>query len=197
MIKIKRKRKKNPYLVDYGYHFTNSTNIPSIIKNGLIPGLRNNRDSLWYDWLSPCQKKLLGYFYDNKSPLYFSDILDLRNLPASLIQHFNNNDYNRCLKVNVSKLNQLPDLFMLLIDYKCTCTSDDNGDYALNMYNLKYKKIKSLNNLLEKYDHIVPFNVLKTNESLQSELIMFTGTFVIVEKISSKYIEKVNIINRQ
>lgn len=190
IIKKKRKR-RNPYLVDHGYHFTNSENIPSILEYGLIPGLKNNRKSMWYDWLTPCQKKLVGYFYDDKAPIYFSDILDPKNLPETLLQHFKNSDYNRCLKVNTSALNQLPDLFMLVIDHGCQCTSDGRGDYALNMSRLRHKEIKSLNNILNNYDYIVPFYELKENEELQSELIMFTGTFVIIDKISPKYIEKV------
>ncbi len=79
MIRIKRKKRKNPYLVDYGYHFTNSENIPSILENGLIPGLKNNRKSLWYDWLTPCQKKLVGYFYDDKAPHTVANFVTLAN----------------------------------------------------------------------------------------------------------------------
>lgn len=182
MIKLIKKRKKNPNLVEYGYHFTRSTDIDSIMKQGLIPGFKINKNSRWYDWLSACQKKIIGYFYNNKAPIYFSDIPSTKNLPASLVEHFNAHDYNKCLKINVTNLNQLPDLFMLHVDY---------GDYALNVNHLKYKKIKSLDKILEKYKYIVPFYILKNDEELQSELIFLTGTFIINEKISPNRIEKI------
>lgn len=190
-IKTKSKR-KNPYLVEYGYHFTSDHRIDSIMKNGLVPGFRGGKKSLFYEFLTGCKKKLIGYFYNYESPIYFTDIPDIRNIPYSLVTHFENENYNKCLKVNVSKLNQLPDLFMLHIDYGCDCTSDNIGNPALNLYPLKHKRIKSLNKVLEKYeDYIVPFYALKEDEYLQSELIFLTGTFVVNEKIPPKYIEEV------
>ena len=45
MIKLIKKRKKNPNLVEYGYHFTRSTDIDSIMKQGLIPGFKINKNS--------------------------------------------------------------------------------------------------------------------------------------------------------
>ena len=190
-VKAKRKR-RNPYLVEYGYHFTSDHRIDTIMKYGLVPGFRGGKNSLFYEFLSGCKKKLIGYFYNYESPIYFTDTPSIKNIPYTLVTHFENENYNRCLKVNVSRLNQLPDLFMLHVDYGCDCTSTDNGDFAFWMEPLKYKKIKSLNKVLDKYENfIVPFYALKDDQELQSELIFLTGTFVVNERIPPKYIEEI------
>lgn len=195
-VKAKRKR-RNPFLVEYGYHFTNSENLDSIMKHGLVPGFRGSQQlndigsDLWYDWLTPDKQKVADYFYNKKSPIYFSDIPDVRNLPETLIQHFKNSDYDRCLKVNVSKLNQLPDLFMLLIDYKFHYSKFKGNEYLSILFASKFKNNKSLTEQLSKYDYELPFDALKHDEELQSELIFLTGTFVVNERIPPKYIEEI------
>ncbi len=187
-IKAKRKR-KNPYLVEHGYHFTDSNNLESIMEKGLVPGIKGE---WWYDFQFGCQKQVADKIYNKKSPIYFSDIPDDKNLPETLKQHFKNSNYDICLKVNVSSLNQTPDIFMLIIDYRCSCFNDEGIQYLVTN-NLKDKKIKSLNNQLEKYDYDIPFYALKEDgdEDLQSELIFLTETFVVNQKIPPKYIEEV------
>lgn len=186
--KIKAKR-KNPYLVEHGYHFTNSENLDSIMEKGLIPGIKGD---WWYEYQDGCRKKVADQIYKKKSPIYFSDILDKKNLPESLRQHFRNSNYDTCLKVNVSSLNQTPDIFMLMIDYECSCNSDGIITY-LNTSRLKYQRNKSLVDQLLKYDYDIPFYALKEDgdQELQSELIFLTGTFVVNQKIDPKYIEEV------
>lgn len=190
-IKTKSKR-KNPYLVEYGYHFTNSENLDSIIKHGLVPGLKNG--DWWYDYQDGCRKLIADKIYNKKSPIYFSDIPNDRNLPETLKSHFRNSSYYTCLKVDVTSLNQTPDLFMLIIDYGCNCFREFNStDYYLIVNSLRHTKIKTLQKQLEKYEYAVPFSALKEDgdHELQSELIFLTGTFVVNQKIPPKYIEEI------
>ena len=47
-------KRKNPFLVEYGYHFTDSNNIESIMEKGLVPGIKGD---WWYEYQEGCQKK--------------------------------------------------------------------------------------------------------------------------------------------
>lgn len=189
-VKAKRKR-KNPFLVEYGYHFTDEYNLESIMENGLVPGFKNN--SWWYEYQDGCRKQIADQIYNKKSPIYFSDIPDDKNLPESLKSHFKNSNYNVSLKVDVSSLNQTPDIFMLIIDYGCSCVRDSLMISYLDVNPLRHKKIKSLTSEIEKYDYEIPFYALKEDgdQDLQSELIFLTGTFVVNQKIPPKYIEEI------
>lgn len=179
--KVKQKR-KNPYLVEYGYHFTNDYRLDSIMEKGLVPGFLN-MDHYW----EGCQKKLIEKLY-KKSPIYFSDTPNIKKLSNSLINRFKEAGYNTCLKVNVSSLDQSPDLFMLTYDYGCFCETIDNQHYLITRMLQDYD-VKEI----EKYDYEIPFYALKKDgdQELQLELIFLTGTFVVNEKIDSKYIEEV------
>lgn len=174
--KINLKR-RNPYLVEYGYHFTNSKNVDSIMKNGLVPGFKNDD---YYENLYDCVKKIADRIYNKKSPIYFSDIPSERNLPETLKQHFRSNNYDTCLKVNVSSLNQTPDIFMLIIDYGFTCFNDGLFYYLVADSRLNVKNNKSLKYQLDKYNYELPFYTLKENgdQELQSELIMLYGHLI-------------------
>lgn len=186
MIRIKRiyKKKSNPYISDYGYHLTNSKNLNSILKKGLIPGFIEKNYSAAGSF-----GQISRYFYNNKQPIYFLDILDLNKIPETLRKHFENSNYNIALKVDVSKFNQSPDINMLVIDYDFQVIGGF-GNSLLFSRN-EFKNIKSLNKILQKYDFDIPFTELKNNEELQTELIFLTNTFTINQKIDPKYIEEV------
>lgn len=181
---IKVKRKSNPYISEYGYHLTNSKNLNSILEKGLIPGFHEKN-------YSPAGSfaQISRYFYNNKQPIYFLDTPNLNKIPETLQKHFQNVNYNVVLKVNVSKFNQLPDINMLVIDYDFQVIGGFGNSILFSRK--EFKNIKSLNKILKKYDYDIPFEELKNNEELQTELIFLTNTFTVNQKIDPKYIEEI------
>lgn len=181
---IKLNKKRNPIITDYGYHATNSDNMKSIIKLGLIPGFSEKK------YTDHDLAKISSYFYNNKQPLYFADLPDIERIPETLVHHFKKKRYDIWLKIDVSSLNQLPDLLMLVLDFRFHTFNN-----VLSAPDLFYKNNKSLTKVLKKYDYDIPFDKLKTDDDLITELILLTGTFVVNRKISSSYIKDTIPIN--
>lgn len=175
------KKKHNPILADYGYHATSSKNLKSIKEKGLIPGYFEKK------YIDSDLVKVSSYFYNNKQPIYFADLPDINRIPETLKYHFENQEYDIWLKVDVSDFNQYPDILMLILDFGFRISNN----HLFPKYDIYYEHNKSLTKLLKKYDEDIPFESLKTDDDLISELILLTGTFVVNQKITPNYIKGV------
>lgn len=179
-VKAKRKR-KNPYLVEYGYHFTNDKDLKSIIKTGLVPGFRKGTR---YAYIT----NILKYFYNGRQPIYFNINKSTDNWSNGMLAHSENYKYNTWLKVNVRDFNQLPDIFMIL-DYGFEI-SNNNSIYLIDP-DLYKDEDDDLYELLLKYNFKIPFKNLLKDKILQSAFINLTKSFCIDQRIPPKYIEEI------
>jgi len=186
-----KKRKKNPYVVDYGYHLTNKDRVSSILEKGLIPKYKGHNTS--YADVYDIQKDL----YRNIRPIYFLDIPDVKKLTKQMKVYIHEAGYDTMLKIDVRDYNQVPDYNSLLLDYRFIYRKyQGENEPGLRIFkdyvkDNKFKKILSSYYERDKYEFIIPLSELKNNEELQAELIYFTETFCVDEIISPDKIKEI------
>lgn len=194
-----KRLKKNPFIYDYGYHFTRDIDLPYILDNGF----RIKEDS---NPLTP-ERIIYGYL----KPIYFVTSPNYFNLyPKSVItSYLNSRDF--ILKVDIKKFEQQID-FNALLDWgdydwetePLVTTMDkyliirydslDNNDYLKKLKLLdKYPLIKKW---FIKFNYRIPLKEFKTNKQLILDTIITTQTFTILEDISPKLIVDVLKINK-
>lgn len=180
-----KKRKKNPYVVDYGYHLTNKDRISSILDKGLIPKYKGH-DVGNID-INNMQKDL----YRNIRPIYFLDIPNVKKLTKQMKAYIHDiAGYDTMLKIDVRDYNQVPDYNSLILDYRFVYRKyNGENEPSLRVYkdhikDVKFKKTLSSYGKSDDYEIILPLSELKNNENLQAELIYFTETFCVDEIIS-------------
>ncbi len=188
---MKRKR-KNPYVVDYGYHLTNRDKVPSILEKGLIPKYKGHATSNMD--INNIQKDL----YQNIRPIYLLDIPNVKKLTKQMKAYIHAiADYDTILKIDVRDYNQVPDYNSLILDYGFEYRKYQNeNEPGLRIFkdkikDIKFKKILSSYGEDDEYEFIIPLSELKNNENLQAELIYFTETFCVDEIISPDKIKDV------
>jgi hypothetical protein len=135
MIKRKtlaKRKRKNPYIYDYGYHFTRESLVSSILQNGI----RVKKDNF----------SLNKLFYNGTRPIYLSSSPNLKNLSAGSKDYLTNKDINYVLKINIKNLNQEVDLNSLL-----------ERDSGFGIDNIIYDGLKIKNNKLSYvYSEMMP-----------------------------------------
>lgn len=217
---IKIKKKKNPYLSKYGYHFTNSFRLDNILNKGLlvnynrggfIAGLdaadadaveRRLAEVWMIDQISKYKfdsnKNYLDYFlFEFKTPLFFTDLPDINRFNTESMQDYADRYFDLILKIDVSEYNQYPDYHMLLIDYDCKIHYDNSFYFLIDIYTRLYQKLsKVLNNypVIFRNFKAIPFEDLKTNENLQLEIISYTNCFCIDQDIPPEKIIDISYI---
>lgn len=131
--KVKAKRRiKNPYIYDYGYHFTKESLVSSILQNGI----RIKKDNF----------SLNKLFYNGTRPIYLSSSPNIKNLSIGSKDYLINKDINYVLKINIKNLNQEVDLNSLL-----------ERDSGFGIDNIIYDGLKIKNNKLSyTYSEIMP-----------------------------------------
>jgi len=186
-----KKRKKNPYVVDYGYHLTNKDRVSSILDKGLIPKYKGHATS--NTDINDIQKDL----YRNIRPIYFLDIPNVKKLTKQMKAYIHDiAGYDTMLKIDVRDYNQVPDYNSLLLDYRFIYRKyRGENEPSLRVFkdyvkDNKFKKILSFYGR-DEYEFIIPLSELKNNEELQAELIYFTETFCVDEIISPDKIKEV------
>src|SRR5574338_812744 len=92
--KYKIKQRKNPYIVQYGYHVTKSEYINNILKEGLKPSKKDI--SFLY-----IRKAINDSIYNGYSPIYFLDLPNLTKIPKKLKEYFKNYKLDTLFKVDV------------------------------------------------------------------------------------------------
>lgn len=135
MIKRKalvKKKRKNPYIYDYGYHFTKESLVSSILQNGI----RIKKDNF----------SLNKLFYNGTRPIYLSSSPNIKNLSIGSRDYLFNKDINYILKINIKNLNQEVDLNSLL-----------ERDSGFSIDNIIYDGLKIKNNKLSYvYSELIP-----------------------------------------
>lgn len=183
MIKRKRKLKRNPYIVDYGYHLTSSNYLDSILEKGLLPKnvikVYNEQIDLYYNYQIPI------FFFLEKS---IDSIITQYNK-----EHLKSRDI--LLTVNINKFSQLPDIPSFLEDPSPFAISnreqkgiiiwdqiefEDSPKYEYFRKYIKRKKFYGLS-----------WTDIRNDEELQMMMILTTNTFCINERIPPKYIEEI------
>lgn len=211
---IKIKKKKNPYLSKYGYHFTNSFRLDNILNKGLLVNYNRGgfiADSEKYidsykEWMIDqiskykfdSNKNYLDYFlFEFKTPLFFTDLPDINRFNTESMQDYADRYFDLILKIDVSEYNQYPDYHMLLIDYDCKIHYDNSFYFLIDIHTRLYQKLsKVLNNypVIFRNFKAIPFEDLKTNENLQLEIISYTNCFCIDQDIPPEKIIDISYI---
>ncbi len=211
MQKPKKPSLRNPSFYDFGYHITSTENLPSILKNGLIPNELFDRKGI-----GPSAGKypkysieIAEYLYNGKIPIYFLTTPSLKYLSEKFRAVM---EYEKrsmvMLKVDVSKFDQLPDIDFLRMDdvlnlqyYKTgpnrnipaidfETRGKINVEYGVS--SLKKNNITQIPPHLRKwmkiYDWGIPVTEFKKNHKLTMDVIATTHTFCIAEPIPVKNI---------
>lgn len=125
-------KKRNPYVVEYGYHLTHKKELPSILEKGLLPKYRGKRTDTY------SLMRVQNLLYDSIRPIYFLDIPNIKKLTREMKDYISRMKYDMILKVDIKNYNQLPDYNSLIIDYgfRYQDEPEDNlyyiDDYYLN-----------------------------------------------------------------
>lgn len=214
---IKKRRRKNPYLANVGYHATDSKNLESISEEGFV----RRRIEDYYG--IPADLFIIShYFFDGYAPIYFLDVADLEKIKNEMKGFIS--QFDLLLKVDVSKYDLQPDYNQLVIDYHFDILDNkgfvsgkrlplkrdvSSGKYSIGIYkkDLEYRPYDSLQRLFLKYGHefkhnprtvyqCIPLSVIKNNDEIKEELIYFTDTFCVNKDIPpSKILEFYDIEN--
>lgn len=184
-----KKSKRNPYVVEYGYHLTHKKELSSILEKGLLPkyrGLQSTSARLYN-----IQKDV----YKSIRPIYFLTTPDIEkltfNMKEDLIYYLK---YDIILKVEVSNYNQIPDYNCLILDYGFDYKRRElylYPHYHYSFYEELHELLKILNKYKNDYQITIPLKELKQNEKLQKDLINFTKTFCIDEPIPAYKIKEI------
>lgn len=187
--KSKRKPKRNPYIVDYGYHLTSHRNLKSILTNGFKRSLYNKKAN-YERWL------LNNLLYGGRSPIYFfTNKNPFDSMSPELEYSLKEAEVDTVLKVDVRKFNQLPDIPHLLDEGSFLL--EEGKDLKETYLRLDYWDSERIHRIFAKYFLIsdkLPVVKFAENENLMNDTIFFTETFCIADDISSKYIIDVDRI---
>lgn len=176
--------RKNPFIYDYGYHFTRDEDLNRILDNGF----KIKKDS----YSEPCDKLVYG----NIKPIFFVTSPNYFNLyPKTVLAAFlRPRDF--ILKVNIKSFDQNIDLMALMdwgiyksgplftIENNNLIIDHDTKSYNLNLLN-SYPLIKKW---FVKFNYRIPLSEFKTNQQLILDSIITTQSFTILEDISPKLI---------
>lgn len=190
-----KRLRKNPFIYDYGYHFTRNVDLPLILDNGFR--IKEDSNPL------PPERIIYGYIkpiYFVTSPNYFN------NYPKStLTNYLNNRDF--ILKVNIKKFDQQVD-FNVLLDLGNTTPplfTVENNEFILNRMESRGNRVSAFDKfILEhlnkyplikkwfiKFNYRIPLSEFKTNQQLILDSIITTQSFTVLEDIPPKLIVEV------
>lgn len=184
------KQRKNPYIVQYGYHVTKSEYVDSILREGLKPSKKD------VSFLH-ARKAINELIYNGYSPVYFLDLPDLNKIPKKLKDYFRDFKLDVLMKVDVEDFNQLADVYSLFADFNVRLWPEPG--FKSNS-ELSFDITKNSPKYLKKYvndDDLIPVKEFISNEELATETIFHTESFCINQVISPKYIKDIMRIDGQ
>lgn len=185
--KTKRNLKKNPYIVDYGYHLTSHRNLKSILTNGFKRSLYKQKSN-YERWL------LNNLIYGGRSPIYFFTNSDpFKSMSPELEYSLKESEANILLKVDIRSFDQLPDIPHLLDEgsFLLEIPDDINKSYLKLDYWESDKTQRIFTKYLNLLNYTIPIEKFKTNENLMIDTIFFTETLCVADEISPKYIKEI------
>lgn len=186
-------KRKNPYLVKYGYHLTHKKHLNAILANGFKRKLYFQTDNheRWF---------LNNTLYGGKSPIYFFTNQETflgKNISPELKHFIKEENYDILLKIDVETFNQLPDIphFLDSEHFRLKITSDLKNSYIYReiippTWSTESKMFGWFFEVRYQPGRIPIKKFIEDNE-LMTAVIFYTETFCIADNIGPQYIKDV------